>query len=67
MPRRVRVVQLSPEDVDRQLSELEKRFGMSSAEFLRKYRGDELEHRGEFVEWAALLRSRIKTSEKALV
>lgn len=46
---------LTDDEINRQLAELEHTYGMSSAEFLRKYNGGELGDDLDFIDWAGLL------------
>ncbi|MGC1378260.1 MAG: hypothetical protein WA821_18660 [Anaerolineales bacterium] len=42
------------EDMERVLADYEKQYGMSSAEFLRKYEAGKTDDRMDYVEWASL-------------
>lgn len=47
-------LRLQLEDMERLLADYEKQYGMSSAEFLRKYEAGKTDDRMDYVEWASL-------------
>ncbi len=47
-------LRLQLEDMERVLADYEKQYGMSSAEFLRKYEAGKTDDRMDYVEWASL-------------
>lgn len=51
-----RRVQLTDEELRRQLAELEQRYGMDSDEFLRRYTAGEIGDDLQFIRWSGLLR-----------
>jgi hypothetical protein len=46
---------LGPEEMQREIAELERRYRMTSAEFLLLYNQGRLDDRRDFVRWAGLL------------
>jgi hypothetical protein len=56
-----RIVNLTDEELTRQLVELETRHGMTSTEFLTRYNSGELGDDLEFIHWSGLLRMAAKT------
>jgi hypothetical protein len=49
-------LRLQLEDMERVLAGYEKQYGMSSAEFLKKYEAGKTDDRMDYVEWASLTR-----------
>ena len=51
----MRVIQLTDEELRREIRELESRFEMTSEQFLLRYNSGELGDDEPFIEWAGLL------------
>ena len=47
-------IRMQLEDMERVLADYEKQYGMSSAEFLKRYESSQTDDRMDFVEWASL-------------
>jgi len=56
-----KIIDLTDEELARQLAELETRHGMTSLEFLTRYNSGELGDDLEFIRWSGLLRMAAKT------
>ena len=54
----VRTAKLSAKQIEDRLEALEKKFGMDSATFYKKYTHGETDDRRDFVRWAGLLNMR---------
>jgi hypothetical protein len=61
--RKVKMVRMTREDIEREMAELEEKFGMTTAEFARKYQAGELEHTTDFSFWAGLYGFYIEASK----
>jgi hypothetical protein len=49
------ITKLTDEELRQRVEALEDRHGMSSAEFLKRYNGGELEPERDYIHWAGLL------------
>ncbi len=47
-------LQMTLDDIERVLANYEKQYGMTSAEFLKKYEAGKTDDRMDYVEWASL-------------